>query len=93
MESPKSEDQETPENILEACLMALLQHKAEYPLIYGWFLHAYTQQACSDAHFPHSRGVGMHQLSIYLSIYLSSLYLRTFMYVCIYLFIYLSMHK
>lgn len=32
----KADDQETPENLLEACLMTLLRHKAEYTLIYDY---------------------------------------------------------
>lgn len=72
MQFYKPENQETSVNVLEACLMTLLKHKAEYPLIDGWFLYAYIQQVCNDVHFVLSRGVCIQCVS---AIYLSSIYL------------------
>ena len=35
MQFYKTENQETPVNVLKACLMTLLKHKVEYPLTDG----------------------------------------------------------
>lgn len=70
-----AENQETPVNVLEACLMTLLKRKAEYLLTDGWFLYAYIQQVCNDAHFVLSRGVCIQYVS---ATYLSSIYLSIY---------------